>query len=262
MLEEQLRTLAARYETAAFIDGDPSWFMHQVEGESNRELVAFIAASLSYGSRRQFMPKIQLLVDDILQQADNNSDGAAARWLTSRRFESVVPDSPTTFYRLYTCATYHAFLSALSTLVAQYGTLRGLLTSQPAFKKRSRLTALEAIETITAWFGDHGSRGVIPQDTRSSCKRLCMLLRWMVRDASPVDLGLWADIIPKSSLIIPMDTHVVQEARRLGLITTSTTSMANAQRLTARLADIFPGDPLRGDFALFGMGVDVAAQQA
>ena len=82
-----------------------------------------------------------------------------------------------------------------------------------------------------------------------------MFLRWMVRDGSPVDLGLWAPQIDKRTLIMPMDTHVLQQSVRLGLLSSRTASMAAAQRLTARLARIFPDDPLKGDFALFGEGV-------
>ena len=90
----------------------------------------------------------------------------------------------------------------------------------------------------------------------SACKRVCMFLRWMVRDGSPVDLGLWSGFIDKRTLIIPMDTHVLQEANRLGLINAKTASMSVARRLSARLAEIFPDDPMKGDFALFGYGVN------
>ena len=80
-----------------------------------------------------------------------------------------------------------------------------------------------------------------------------MFLRWMVRDGSPVDLGLWP-FIDKKSLIIPMDTHVLQEACKLGLIKSRTASMSAALRLSKALADVFPDDPMKGDFALFGYG--------
>ena len=83
-----------------------------------------------------------------------------------------------------------------------------------------------------------------------------MFLRWMVRSDSPVDLGLWSEIIDKRTLIMPLDTHVIQEANRLGLITTKSTSMKAANKLTAIMLDIFPEDPLKGDFALFGYGVN------
>ena len=82
-----------------------------------------------------------------------------------------------------------------------------------------------------------------------------MFMRWMVRDGSPVDLGLWAGFIDKSTLVIPLDTHVVQEARRLGLLSSPCASMCAARRLTSALSEAFPGDPCRGDFALFGYGV-------
>ena len=78
----------------------------------------------------------------------------------------------------------------------------------------------------------------------------------MVRDDSPVDLGLWSDFIDKRTLIMPMDTHVVQQACRLGLLNGRQATMASARRLTARMAEVFPDDPLKGDFALFGYGVN------
>ena len=78
----------------------------------------------------------------------------------------------------------------------------------------------------------------------------------MVRSGSPVDLGLWADIIDRRTLIMPLDTHVVQEATRLGLLTSRTASMSTAKKLTAAMLEVFPDDPLRADFALFGLGVD------
>ena len=83
-----------------------------------------------------------------------------------------------------------------------------------------------------------------------------MFLRWMVRDNSPVDLGLWADIIDKRTLIIPLDTHVLHEANKLSLIQSSTTSMSTARKLTTVLKEVFPDDPLKGDFALFGYGIN------
>ena len=60
---ERLKELAEKYETKDFLNGDPSWFMHQVEGKLNQETFAFIASCLSYGSRKQFFPKIQYILD-------------------------------------------------------------------------------------------------------------------------------------------------------------------------------------------------------
>lgn len=235
--------LADKYETRDFINGDPSWFMHQVEGDTNRELMAFIASSLSYGSRKQFLPKIQFILDA--------SRGDIVCWLTSGQFSHDIPATDDCYYRLYTCRMMHDFLCALAKMVAQYGSIKAWLTANMQTKE-----CLEAISLITRWFAENGSKGVIPKDTSSSCKRVCMFLRWMVRTGSPVDLGLWSDIIDRRSLIIPMDTHVVQEANRMGLTSSKATSMSAAIRLTRELAHVFPDDPTRADFALFGLGVD------
>ena len=202
-----LRELAAKYETPSFIEGDPSWWMHQVSGALNQEATAFVAQALAYGSRAQFMPKIGWL----LERAGGDMD----RWVRSGAFKADLG----------------------------YGTLGAYVGSA---------TGIEAVDAITRWFGDTAP---VPQDTKSACKRVCMFLRWMVRDGSPVDLGLWAPQIDRRTLIMPMDTHVLQQSVRLGLLSSKTASMSAAQRLTARLAQIFPDDPLKGDFALFGEGV-------
>jgi uncharacterized protein (TIGR02757 family) len=78
----------------------------------------------------------------------------------------------------------------------------------------------------------------------------------MVRDNSPVDIGLWSRFIDKKTLVIPLDTHVLRQAGKLGLMKSSASSMAAAKLLTAKLSEVFPDDPVRGDFALFGLGVN------
>jgi uncharacterized protein (TIGR02757 family) len=240
-LKDNLSYLSEKYETEEFLIGDPSWFMHQVAGESNQELLAFIAASLSYGSRKQFMPKIQFILDC--------SGGNVREWLMSGRFKSDIPRTGKCFYRLYTCATMHDMLCALQELVLAYGSLKAFV---------GKCTCYEAIGKIVGYFSARDVEVIIPKNTKSSCKRLCMFMRWMVRDGSPVDLGLWSDIIDKRTLIMPMDTHVMQEANRLGLLTSKTATMATAMKLTESLRTLFPEDPLKGDFALFGVGVDEA----
>ena len=236
-----LRQWAEEYENSSFLEGDPSWFMHQVEGRENQEVMAFLASCLSYGSRPLFMPKIQRLLD--------LSGGNPYEWVMSHGYEQALPDSGECFYRLYTCRDMRRLLASLRALMDCYGSMGGFMLSLPS------PTALSALEQTTAWFSSHGSGGIIPLDTRSACKRLCMWLRWMVRDGSEVDLGLWSTVIDKRTLIMPLDTHVVQQAMSLGLLSSQTASMASALRLTAIMRRVFPDDPLKGDFALFGAGV-------
>lgn len=233
---------ASQYETAGFLPSDPSRFMHQVEGTENKEVTAFIASSLSYGSRNQFMPKIQYLLDV--------ADGDLYGWVRNGHFVYDIPDdAEKCFYRLYSFHTMYAFLCALRSMLTEYGSIG-------AFVKSRADDCLTAVKAITDYFSGFGIETIIPKSTASACKRVCMFMRWMVRDGSPVDLGLWASFIDKRTLIIPMDTHVLQEANRLGLIACKTASMAAALRLSKRLAEVFPDDPLKGDFALFGYGVN------
>jgi uncharacterized protein (TIGR02757 family) len=237
-----LTELAERYETPQFIEGDPSWWMHQVSGERNQEATAFVASVLSYGSRTQFLPRIGLL----LEYAGGDMD----LWLRTGAYsEHFAIGDKQCFYRLYNNDTMRRFFDAYSAMLAQYGSMKAYVASCGG-------KALNAVEMICRWFAERGVNVVVPKDTTSACKRVCMFLRWMVRDGSPVDLGLWKDIIDKRTLIMPLDTHVVSEAMKLGLLQSRCASMSAALRLTDAMRDVFPDDPLKGDFALFGYGVD------
>ncbi|MBQ7449538.1 MAG: TIGR02757 family protein [Paludibacteraceae bacterium] len=260
MLRQELEQLASLYETADFLQGDPSFFMHQVTGEPNQETMAFLAAAISYGSRKQFLPKIGQML--------SWSEGEPYEWVLRGKYEKhICKDDNSCFYRLYTYKQMNLFLNRYQQLLQKYGSLKQFTihnsqTSSctsvaflPPYANHHSQTTLDAIAKITAYFSESES-GIIPKDTTSACKRLCMFLRWMVRDNSPVDLGIWADIIDKRTLIMPLDTHVLHQAERLGLIKSRNATMATAIKLTAEVAKIFPDDPLRADFALFGYGVN------
>lgn len=241
-LKQKLITLADKYETEDFLPSDPSWFMHQVHDRRDQEVLAFIASCLSYGSRKQFFPKIQYIL--------TQSQGNPYDWMASGEFRRSIPDNTSCYYRLYTNHTMRVFLETLKDLLEEYGTLGSFV------KETSSGNGLYAINAITTYFSTKGIETIIPKNTNSACKRVCMFLRWMVRDGSPVDLGLWSEIIDKRTLIMPLDTHVMQEADRMGLPCGKSPSMSAAQRLTSAMLEVFPDDPLKGDFALFGLGVD------
>ena len=234
-----LRGYAARFETADFIQGDPSWFMHQVEGERNQETIAFIASCLSYGARKQFLPKIQLLLDA--------AKGEPFRWVKEGLFEGDVPAGKGCFYRLYTYGMMNSFLKTLQMLLTEHGSMKEF-----AAKTAKDGMALEVLQALGEYFKGHGVIGIVPQPVTSLCKRPCMFMRWMVRDSSPVDIGIWGDIIDKRTLFIPMDTHVLQTARRLELINTKSASWKSVVTLTDEMRHVFPDDPAKGDFALYG----------
>ena len=154
------------------------------------------------------------------------------------------------FYRFFTQGHMHDFLCAYRRLLDECGTLGGYV------RREAGGDGLGAVRAICRLFGSGGAAAVVPKTAQSACKRVCMFLRWMVRSGSPVDLGLWADMIDRRTLVMPLDTHVVHQSMRLGLLGSPSASMCAARRLTAALAEVFPDDPLRGDFALFGYGVN------
>ncbi len=233
---------ADEYETANFLEGDPSWYMHQVSGADNQEAMAFLASCLSYGSRPQFMSKIGMILDW--------SGGEVYEWVRTGEFEQHFKSGDEKcFYRLYNNDTMHKFLKVYQELLLKYESLGNYL-------RQNSNDGLSAVESICHYFGEHGISVVVPKNAQSACKRVCMFLRWMVRSNSPVDLGLWSDFIDRKTLIIPMDTHVLQQSVNLGLLSSKTATMNSARRLTEALARIFPEDPLKGDFALFGHGVN------
>ncbi len=230
-LKDKLIALADKYETTDFLPADPSQFMHRYTVPVQQERVAFIAAALSYGSRKQFLPKINNILED-------DAKGI------------LPPDNNECFYRLHTNSMVRRFLLVLNDIYSTYGSILGMM------EKENITTGIEAVRLITHYYVEREASDLIPKNATSACKRVCMFLRWMVRNNSPVDIGLWSGQIDKSTLIMPMDTHVLQEAQKLGLIASRSGSMAAALKLTEKLKLIFPDDPTRADFALFGLGVD------
>jgi len=94
-------------------------------------------------------------------------------------------------------------------------------------------------------------------DAKAPNKKINMMRRWMVRDDGKVDLGVWKNS-DKNELIIPLDVHVYDEAVAIGLTSRKQKDIVTAMEITDAFRDIFPGDPCRGDFALFGYGVTKA----
>lgn len=233
--------LASKYETADFIKCDPSRFMHDFADERDGEAAAFIASCLSYGQRRQFMPRIR----DLLSKAG----GEVRRWIVDETYEESVGNSDECFYRLHTCRDVSQTLRAYRSILTSYGDMKSLVAAHAS-------NGREAVAVVCRYFAAQNASALVPKNDASACKRVCMFLRWMVRDGSPVDMGWWSRVVDKRTLVMPLDTHVLQEAQRLGLISTRTASMNAAVQLTKTMSEVFPDDPLRGDFALFGLGVD------
>lgn len=128
--QQQIITLARQYETADFINGDPSYFMHQVSGSNNQETLAFIASTLSFGSRKQFLPKIQGILDA--------ADGEVYRWIRDGKYNTYIPESDKCFYRLYKYSVMHRFCAELEAIINRHGTLKEFVAN----KKNGQQTPL------------------------------------------------------------------------------------------------------------------------
>ena len=113
-----------------------------------------------------------------------------------------------------------------------------------------RQSALEGLSDEQFRIGIFGQKS----DLKAPNKKINMLRRWMVRDDGKVDLGVWKNT-DKASLLIPLDVHVYDEAVALGITSRKQKDMTTVKEITGVFDELFPGDPCKGDFALFGYGV-------
>ena len=183
--------------------------------------------------------------------------GSPSKWLLSKSYEMFFPDSGKSFYRIYSHRNLRYLCETLRRLTVEYGSLGAYCQSRyeagDCAKQPGRLAAV-----IADCFPD-ACKPLISNGKTSANKRLNLFLRWMVRQNSPVDLGLW-DWYPADQLLMPLDTHVVAVAKEFKLVEPNATpNLKLAIQLTDLMAQVFPGDPLKGDFALFGHGVLVSA---
>ena len=110
--------------------------------------------------------------------------------------------------------------------------------------------SLEALTVHEMRVGIFGQK----EDAKAPNKKINMMRRWMVRDDGKVDLGVWKGTSPET-LLIPLDVHVYEQATELGLTSRKPKDIKTVMEITDAFREIFPGDPCKGDFALFGYGV-------
>lgn len=258
-LKKKLRFLADKYETSSFYDEDPSQFLCHYKTQNETEVASFIASLLSFGSRKQFIPKIKM----ILKLADEK--GGILLWLKDRDFKndfhSESKNDDEKFYRFYSWNDLNILFEEIAFILdsnksfgnaikesyeKKLATKENFPIEERNFKNASLLASIQEFFPKSK---------IVPKGKTSANKRLHMFLRWMVRVSSPVDKGFWTWFSP-SDLLIPLDTHVMQESEKLGLIPKkSSCSLKTSETLTDKLKEIWKDDPCKGDFALFGLGV-------
>ncbi len=244
-LEEQVNT----FNQPSFIKDDPISIPHQFSILQDIEIVAFWTAMLAWGQRKTIMNKarelIQLMDNAPYDFMLNHEEKDRVKFLTFKHRTFQATD---TLYFLSFFQNFYKKNNSLETAFTQYLTV-DVTTVEPALIGFHNLFfSLEDAPQRTR-------KHIASPAKKSTCKRLNMFLRWMVRkDDKGVDFGLWNEINP-SQLLIPLDVHVDRVARRLGLIQRKQTDWKTVLELTQNLRDFDPYDPVKYDYALFGTGV-------
>lgn len=244
--KNQLLALAKKYETHEFVKSDPSFGLYEFSNVRDTEVFAFIVAMLSFGKREQFIKKAKFI-----QSLCNQSP---YEWILSKSYNSTFInteiDLNSSFYRFYSYSDMLTFFDELNSILSSKSDETFGNFMQKEFLKNPTKHLSDLIAE------NFPKSKIVPKGKNSPKKRIQMFLRWMVRTNSSVDLGLWNWYEPKN-LIIPLDTHVLQQSMNLGLIDkTEKPTLKTAIKITEKLKQIWQLDPVKGDFALFGLGVD------
>lgn len=236
---------AARVNVQSFADNDPVQFPRRFSDLRDIEIVSFLVSHISWGRR-----------DMILRDAERlmaMMEGQPYRWIMERGY-LVVPDD-VNIHRTFFGRNLKHICRGLELLFNMYPTMH-------EYARRAHIESHDA--PAWAWAAclqdvieqaNHGckdNRGLPSNLDSSALKRLNMCLRWLVRNDGIVDMGVWTALQPKD-LFIPLDVHVGDTARRLGLLTRCQNDKKSVLELTGCLRELRPDDPCYYDFALFGM---------
>ncbi len=250
-LQSKLDKLVERYNHPDFIKDDPISIPHQFSKLQDIEIIGFWIAMLAWGQRKTIINSAKKL----LQLMDNapydfivnheEKDRAAFLDFKHRTFQPI-----DTLYFLEFFQQYYRKNQSLEMAFSQYIQPDDDHIGNGLIGFHNQFFSLDNAPQRTR-------KHVATPVRKSTCKRLCMFLRWMVRqDNKGVDLGLWTTIKP-SQLLMPLDVHVDRVARQFGLIERKQTDWKTVLELTDNLKAFDATDPVKYDFALFGYGLEL-----
>ena len=251
--KEMMIELADKYETPEFIKADPSCFMHRYTG-ADAETVAFIAANLAFGRREQILSHVEQILNFMSEDKKT-----PVQWILEKQYEKRFrKDNKTSFYRMYSFCDLRIFFDTLNRILSEEMSL-GKYFQKKWNGRKGECENLFLHQVIAECFPEECA--LISHSKNCAAKKLNMFLRWMVRQNSPVDLGLWTWYDQKN-LLMPLDTHVMQQSVEFGFIKKTAAgkvpgaNLKTALQLSQKMSEFFGNDPVRGDFALFGLGVN------
>jgi uncharacterized protein (TIGR02757 family) len=249
-ISDLLEDMVERFNRKAFIEHDPISIPHQFKKKQDIEIAALFAAVLAWGQRVTIIRKTNELMAMMDQDPHNyilhHAPGDLRRLLTFK-------------HRTFNTTDLLYFVEFLKWFYQHHRSLEHAFIPPGFATDESMERGLVHFHKLFFSLNDAPHRTkkhIATPERKSTCKRLNMLLRWMVRrDDRGVDFGLWNQIKP-SQLICPCDVHVDRVARQLQLIKRKQTDWLTAIELTKSLRTFDPIDPVKYDFALFGMGVE------
>jgi uncharacterized protein (TIGR02757 family) len=237
-----------RYNRLDFIDSDPISIPHRFTKRQDIEISALFAATLAWGQRVTIIRSCDTLL----------------KIMDSRPYEFIMRHGPNDLKRMekFVHRTFNStdllyFIAFLKSHFRKHNTLETLfrVTPEEATVEAGLIRFHEAFFSLPD-FPSRTRKHVSTPERKSACKRLNMFVRWMVRhDDRGVDFGLWKSILPRQ-LVCPCDVHVERVARSLKLIRRKGVDWMTALELTESLRRFDSEDPVKYDFALFGLGVN------
>ena len=264
-LKHFLDQKVSQYNRPEFIANDPVSIPHLFTKKQDIEIMGFWAATLAWGQRVTIINKCKELITLM--------DGAPYDFIINHEepdLKKLLHFKHRTFNdidTLYFISFFRNHYERFDSLEEAFNPLNKIVILSDSEGSINRhAVSLDPVESALNYFRSYFiSLPDFPNRTKkhvssplqkSTCKRLCMFLRWMVRkDKQGVDFGIWNTLKP-SDLICPCDLHVDRVARKLKLITRKQTGWQTALELTQNLRELDPLDPVKYDFALFGLGIE------
>lgn len=246
-LHDFLDREATRINNTSFINNDPVQFPRRFTALPDIEITALLAATIAWGKRK--------MICDNCNKILTIMGNSPAAYLASGDYEDLCDDL--NLHRTFFARDFKHMMRGLHRIYAKHGSLHDFATANhvgnhptPAWY----LVELMQQEFMEANGGCTNSRCLPTNLNATALKRVNMALRWLVRQDGIVDLGVWHAIKP-SQLFIPLDVHVGDTARTLGLINRKANDKKTVLQLTDILRLMRPSDPVIYDYALFGIGI-------
>ena len=245
-LAETLEELYESYNDRKYVHPDPLEFLYDYDNLKDRELVGIIASLLAYGRVSQILKSVQKVLDII---------GEPYNFIVNSKDYEIKSCFKNFKHRFTTEDDISNLLIALKRVLLEYGTLSNCFSSFYKEDDKSVLPALNGFIKILGEKIDYRYNSLISRPFGNSAyKRFNLFLRWMVRKDN-VDPGGW-DNIPKSKLIVPLDTHMYRICSNLNFTDKKNVSLSTAIEITNCFKEISPNDPVKYDFALTRLGMN------